>query len=301
MNRDLFREISLRYLSYKTCKRLSLAFKNGNVLTRQEKLSKYCCSRGIEYCIKNSYYDSFLELYRALKANNRKSKLTLERLLELARDANAILIFDFLWNGYNLQKKIIYNHKFIDRILIQSNLDFLEYFYRLYTDKYPQQKLSIYYNRFYYLSLINPEQIDFEKYDWLNRLQGGTGNYVVLSDCLNQGKIKRFNRLMKLDLPSSIVRRAYFNYFLYLVNQHVSWWFPLYLLLFIVLSQAIAIYVHLINAIPSLLFWLYISILLQIERKNLAFLRIYQRFVFGLLCFLIFSSLSLACLLLLFY
>lgn len=127
MNKDLFRHIATRYLSYKTCKSLSLSFKKGNVLTDLEKLHKYSVYRGLEYCIKIGYYDGFLEWFWKYSKSGRQKTNVDRYFMELALKSNQVIIFDYL---YHECRKIdryytIYSHSFT--CCINTNLQMQKY------------------------------------------------------------------------------------------------------------------------------------------------------------------------------
>lgn len=270
MNRDLFREISLHYLPYKSCKRLSLAFKDANVLSRNEKLAKYFRSRGIEYCIERGYYDGFVELFRALKPNNPKRRLTPARLFELARDASQILIFDFIWNQYHDKTywKSQYVDQFVEDMFIKSNLDFIRYFYREYTEKRSKNPFNCY-DTDDYFSSVTPQQLDFAKYDFLHHVHGGTGTYVIFKDCLLKYRdVDWFNELIKRDLQLSVMARAHLTYYVHLVKQHFNNYFPFYILSIFVLYQLVFAYFYPLSAITSVLSWCYLFMLVYLDENK---------------------------------
>ena len=293
MNRDLFREIATKYLHYKTCKSLSLAFKDGNVLSKNEKLHKFCISQGIEYCISKGYYDGFLEKYRAINFKSRRRKITPGKLLELARDNSQIIIFDFLWNQHKSKAfwTSVYTYQFVNNMLIRSDLNFVKYYYHLGVTQYG-------FSTHHYRSLTTPEHLDFEKYDFLHHLNGGTGKYVIFNDCLRDRKFKWFNRLIKRDVPLSVVAKAYLKYLLYLAKEYAPMILGLCLLLCIlslfILYQLIFSYRYHITLVPSIAFWVYVHILAT-HPASRDFADKYPPIVIGVPIFLALSPIFIAC------
>lgn len=269
MNRDLFRQITLKHLSYQTSKKLSLAFRAGNVLSKTEKLHKYSVGQGIKWCITRGRYESFLELVRGIDFTRKRRKgLKLIELLELARDSSQIIIFDYLWH-LPVRSSPVPNSLAILVFTIEtmrnSDLPFNMYLWGVIEG----QLGGSYWDKLTYAHFVEPEKVNHLIYDWIHIKEGHPPKrYALLDD-----RPDLFNQLVTRDIPwRYLVRSGCIFYYLRL---------SILMMVPIVAVQILGMTRYpLLISMSSMLFWLLFTLNMSVNNRSMFDLGVMS----GLLC-----------------